>query len=97
MIQVNQYEEVDNGLVPLSFTDGEFKDIKFTIGKVSLKENEEQTELILQYDLDFIDDTNLPYDAYERFKVEVGKYIVHQIEKGDIIYSGGIGGTYIED
>lgn len=89
---VKEYEELIDGLVPISFVDGEFKDIKFTIGKVKLSENETKTNLVVNFDLNVIDDISLK--QYNKFKNYVGEYIVHQIDNGDIIFSNGTGGTF---
>lgn len=89
-MEIQEHESLVDGLVPISFTDGDFANIKFTIGKVRLVEQD--SNLVIKFDLNVIDD--ISFKLYEKFKSKVGDYIVHQIESNDIIFSNGTGGTF---
>jgi hypothetical protein len=79
-----------NGAHKLKFTDNEFRDIVFSIGKVSFDEKDGEHTMRYQYDV-------LEHkDPYEKDLLDkaVGDLVMHLLEEGvkdnSLVYTGGI-------
>lgn len=80
----------------IEVTDGEYQGIKFLLGKVELKENQEQDNCTLKYNYDIIENpvefqTQEEVNAFERF---VGDLLMQMLSDGvkqnDLVYTGGV-------
>ena len=80
----------DDGFIKIKFTNTEFNDIIFTLGKV---EFDEQDECVLHFDYDIHEGT-IPDDKVELFEQTLGDFIlqaiVRGIEKNELVYGGGV-------
>jgi hypothetical protein len=82
--------QLPNGAHKLKFTDNEFRDIVFSIGKVSFDEKE--GEHIMHYQYDVLEHK----DPYEKDLLDkaVGDLVVHLLEEGikdnSLVYTGGV-------
>lgn len=84
--------ETNDGSIVCSFPDGEFKETKFSVGKVSFEESGESLRMKFTYNVH----ENPPIIARKHILENmIGDYLRQEIEdritnKKDIVYRGGI-------
>ena len=75
----------------IQLEDHKYSDIRFTIGKVSF--NEANDNFTLKYDYDIIENNSAEFDKQE-FEHVVGDLLLQMLEEGvqknDLIYTGGV-------
>jgi hypothetical protein len=75
----------------IQLEDHKYSDIRFTIGKISF--NEVEDNFTLKYDYDIIENNSTEFDKKE-FEHVVGDLIMQMLEEGvqknDLIYTGGV-------
>jgi hypothetical protein len=80
----------DDGFIKIKFTNTEFNDIIFNIGKVWF---DEQDEAILHFEHN-IHEGEVPDDKLDEFQQLLGDFILQAIvrglDKNDLVYSGGV-------
>lgn len=80
----------DDGFIKIKFTNTEFNDIIFNIGKVWF---DEQDEAILHFDYD-LHEGEVPDDKLDEFRQLLGDFILQAIvrglDKNDLVYGGGV-------
>lgn len=87
----------EDGSIKIKFTNTEFNDIIFNIGKVWF---DGEDEAILHFDYDIHEGT-VPEDKLDDFRQLLGDFILQAIvrglEKNDLIYSGGVDENRTDD
>lgn len=80
----------ENGFIKVKFTNTEFNDIIFNIGKVEFDEGD---NAVLHFDYDILEG-EVPDDKIDDFRQLLGDFILQAIvrglEKNDLVYGGGI-------
>lgn len=91
--KTHEMEVNDLQQIGVSFIEGEFKDIIFTLGKIEFNENEDEETVTMSFEYDIVEG-ELREDQRDRFRDALGDLLVELIqegaEKNDIVYSGGI-------
>ena len=92
MITYDVVGTTKNGTEKLKFTNSDFDDIIFSIGRVHFGEDPEDPRLNFDYHIHLCD-ANTDYDS-EAFENRVAEFIIERIKAGiennDLIYTGGI-------
>jgi hypothetical protein len=96
---VTVVENRKTGLDALRLTDGPYKGIIYTYGKVSFEE--EGTEKVhMKFEYDILEDSGVSYDDDE-FEIYIGHILQHlitkQLQENSITYTGGIDENRTED